>query len=61
MQEEDKEYLRKQNVDHHSDGVVNKTIERNVEKHLTKCGGNSSDKFKSLFMMIVKQRLKLKI
>ena len=31
LQEEDKEYLRKQNVDHHSYAVVNKTIEKIFE------------------------------
>ena len=31
LQEEDKKYLRKQNADHHSHEVVNKTIEDNFE------------------------------
>ena len=44
MQEEDKEYLRKQNVDHHSDEVVNKTIEKDVGKHSTKSAGDNLDK-----------------
>ena len=35
LQEEDKEYLRKQNVDYHSDAVVNKTKEKDVCKHST--------------------------
>ena len=44
LQEEDKEYLRKQNVDYHSDGVVNKTIVKDVGKHSTKCAGDNLDK-----------------
>ena len=44
LQEEVKEYLRKQNVVHHSDAVVNKTIEKDVGKHWTKCAGDNIDK-----------------
>ena len=44
MQEEDKEYLRKQIIDYYSDGVVNKTIEKDVGKHSTKCAGDNIDK-----------------
>ena len=36
-----KEYLRKQNVDHHSDEVINKTIKKDVGKHSTKCAGDN--------------------
>ena len=32
LQEEDKEYLRKQNVDLLTDGVINKTIEKDIGK-----------------------------
>ena len=41
LQEEDKEYLRKQNVDHHFDEVVNKTIEKVVGKHSFKYAGDN--------------------
>ena len=44
LQEEDKEYLIIQNVDHHSDAVVNKTIKKDVNKHSTKCAGDNLDK-----------------
>ena len=44
LQEEDKEYLRKQNVDHHSDGVVNKTIKKDVRKYSTLFAGDNLDK-----------------
>ena len=37
LQEEDKEYLRKQNVDHHSYWVVNKTIEKDVKNNQQMC------------------------
>ena len=43
LQEEDKEYLRK-NVDHHSDAVANKTIEKDVGKHSTKCEQEIQDR-----------------
>ena len=33
MNEEDKKYLIKQNFDHHSDAVANKTIEKDADKH----------------------------
>ena len=36
--------MRKQNVDHYSDGVVNKIIEKDVGKHSTKCAGDNLDK-----------------
>ena len=42
--EEDKEYLIKQNVDHHSDAVSNKTIEKDVGKHLIKYIGENLNK-----------------
>ena len=35
----------KQNANHHSDEVVNKTIEKDVDKHSTKCTGDNLDKF----------------
>ena len=44
LQEKDKEYLRKQNVDHHSEGVVNKTKKNDVGKHSTKWAGDNIDK-----------------
>ena len=44
MKEEDKEYLRKQNVDHYSDEVVNKSIKKDVDKHSTNCSGDNIDK-----------------
>ena len=44
QKEEDKKYLRKLNVDHHSDEVVNKTIEKDVGKHSTKSAGDNLDK-----------------
>ena len=36
--------MRKQNVDHYSDVVVNKIIEKDVGKHSTKCAGDNLDK-----------------
>ena len=41
LQEEEKKYLRKQNVDHHSDAVSNKTIEKYVDKYSIKCAEES--------------------
>ena len=35
----------KQNVNYHSDEVVNKTIEKDVGKNSTKCTGGNLDKF----------------
>ena len=43
LQEEDKEYLIKQNIDHHSDAVSNKTIEKDVGKYSNKCAEDSLD------------------
>ena len=42
--EEDKEYLRKLSVNHHSDEVVNKTIKKDVGKNSTKSAGDNLDK-----------------
>ena len=36
--------MKKQNVDHHSDAVVDKTIEKDVGKRSTKCAGDNLDK-----------------
>ena len=36
--------ILKQNVDHHSCGVANKTIKKDVGKHSTKCAGDNLDK-----------------
>ena len=44
LQEEDKEYLRKQNVDLLTDGVINKIIEKDVDKISTKCTRVNLDK-----------------
>ena len=55
LQEEDKENLIKQNVDHHSDAVSNKIIEKDVDKHLTKYVGDNLDILLSLYLMIVKK------
>ena len=41
LQEEDKEYLRKQSVDNHSGRVVNKIIGKDVGKHSTKRAGDN--------------------
>ena len=35
----------KQNVNYHSDEVVNNTIEKDVGKHSTKCTGDNLDKY----------------
>ena len=35
----------KQNINLHCDEVVNKTIEKDVGKHLTKCTGDNLDKY----------------
>ena len=43
MEEEDKEYLRKQNVDNYSDAAVNKTIEKDIGKHSTKWARDNLD------------------
>ena len=44
MQEEDKEYLKKLNVDYHSNKVVIKTIQKDFGKHSTKSSGDNLDK-----------------
>ena len=44
LQEEDKEYLIKQNFDHHSDVVSNKIIKKDVDKHLTNYAGDNLNK-----------------
>ena len=60
MQEEDKEYLRKQNVDYHSDDVANKNIEKDVDKHSTKCAGDNLDKSAEFIFYDTKKRLRQK-
>ena len=42
---EDKEYLIKQNANHHCDEVVNKTIEKDVDKHSSNCTEDNRYKF----------------
>ena len=44
LKEEDKEYLIKQNVDHYSDAISNKTIEKDVGKHSNKYAEDNLDK-----------------
>ena len=60
MQEEDKEYLRKQNVDYYSDDVANKNIEKDVDKHSTKCAGDNLDKSAEFIFYGMKKRLRKK-
>ena len=53
LQEEAKEYLRK-NVDHHSNGVVNKTISKDVYKNSIKCARDNLDKSAEFIFNLVK-------
>ena len=43
LQEKDKEYMRKQNVNHHSDELEIK-LSKDVGKHSTKCAGGNIHK-----------------
>ena len=61
MQEEDKEYLIKQNFDHHPDAVANKTIEKNVDKHLNKYAGDNLDKSDEFIFDDSEEKIKAKI
>ena len=60
MHKEDKGYLRKQDVYHHSDGVLNKTNEKDIWKHSTKCAEDYLDKSVELCLVVVKKRFNLK-
>ena len=58
---EDKEYLIKQNANHHCDEVVNKTIEKDVDKNSTKCTGDNLDKFSEFIFDNSEEKIKAKI
>ena len=53
--------MRKQNVDHHSDAVVNQTIEKDVGKYSTKFSGDNINKYAEFIIDDNKERLKKKI
>ena len=61
MQEEDKEYIIKQNVDHHSDAVSNKTIEKDVDKYLTKYVRDNLDKSSEFIFDDSEEKIEIKI
>ena len=60
LQEEDKEYLIKQNVDHHSDALSNKTIEKSVDKHSTKYAGDNLDKSDEFIFVDSEEKIETK-
>ena len=60
MQEEDEEYLNKQNFDHHSDKVVNKTIKKDISKHPTKCSRDNLDKSAEFIFDESKEKIEAK-
>ena len=45
LQEEDREFQGKQNADHHSYGVLNKTIDKICWQTLIKRAGDNLDKY----------------
>ena len=51
----------KQNVNHHSDEVVNKTIEKDVGKHSNKSTGDNLDKFDEFIFDNSEENIKVKI
>ena len=53
--------MRKQNVDRHSNGVVNKIIKKDIGKHSTKCTGDNLDKSAEFIFNNSTKRLKTKI
>ena len=53
--------MRKQNVDHHSNLVVNKTIGKDVGNNLAEYAGVNQDKSAEFNLINLKQRLKPKI
>ena len=52
--------MRKQNIDHHSDGVVNKIIEEDADKHSTKCARDNIDKSAELIFDDSEEKIEAK-
>ena len=61
LQEEDKEDFWKQYVNYYSDGVINKTFEKDIGNILLNVQETILKNLLSLYYMIVKKRLKPKI
>ena len=53
--------MRKQKFDYHPDGVANKTIEKDIGKHSTKCTGDNLDKSAEFIFDGSEKRLKPKV
>ena len=51
----------KLNVNHYCDEVVNKTIEKDVDKHSTKCTKDNLDKFAEFIFDNSEEKIKIKI